>query len=111
MKFQQLPVGQRFEWLGECYCKAGRLTASHEGSGQQRLIMRSADVRPFSAEPAPAAKPPAALTPENVAAAFAACEARWRAALPELSVETAAELEAAAAAFRQRLGLKGDSET
>ena len=44
MKFPQVSIGQRFAYQGRQYTKTGPLTASEEGTGQNRLIMKSAEV-------------------------------------------------------------------
>lgn len=44
MRFPQVQIGQRFTYQGRQYTKTGPLTASEEGSGIQRMIMRSAEV-------------------------------------------------------------------
>ncbi|MCU7846249.1 MAG: polysulfide reductase chain A [Candidatus Thiodiazotropha sp. (ex Monitilora ramsayi)] len=44
MRFPQVKVGQRFSFQGDDYTKTGPLTASREGTGEQRMIMRSAEV-------------------------------------------------------------------
>jgi hypothetical protein len=52
MRFPQLPIGQRFSYQGRIYRKSGPLTASEEGKGSSRLIMKSAQVTPLdSSEP------------------------------------------------------------
>lgn len=43
MKFAQLPIGTRFRFQGEVWCKTGPLAASGPGGGQ-RMIARSAVV-------------------------------------------------------------------
>ena len=45
MRFPQVRIGQRFSYQGQEYTKTGPLTASEEGSGKQRMIMRAAEVR------------------------------------------------------------------
>jgi hypothetical protein len=47
MRFPQLPLGQRFRYQGKIYRKTGPLTASEEGVGNSRLIMKSAQVTPL----------------------------------------------------------------
>jgi hypothetical protein len=44
MRFPQVKIGQRFTFQNEIYTKTGPVTASREGSGDQRMIMRSAEV-------------------------------------------------------------------
>ncbi|RDH82039.1 MAG: hypothetical protein DIZ78_16540 [endosymbiont of Escarpia spicata] len=47
MKFPHLPIGQRFRFQDKLYTKVGPLTASEEGSGNNRLMMKSAEVDPL----------------------------------------------------------------
>lgn len=58
MRFPQVAQGQRFTYQGKAYTKTGPLTASEEGSGDQRMIPRSAEVTPLDAsgEPLPELK-------------------------------------------------------
>lgn len=49
MKFHLIPVGEKFEYQGEVYVKADKLIANSEKTGQNRLIARSANVQPVSA--------------------------------------------------------------
>lgn len=46
MKFQLLSIGARFEYEGKVYVKTGPLTATTEDGGQ-RMIPRSAILRPL----------------------------------------------------------------
>ena len=48
MKFHLLPVGEKFEYQGEIYIKADKLIANAEQSGKNRLIPRSANVKPLN---------------------------------------------------------------
>ncbi len=54
MKFQSFAVGARFEFEGKVYTKTGPLTAATEEGGQ-RMIPRSALLKPLDApvEPSP----------------------------------------------------------
>ncbi|MEJ1355419.1 MAG: hypothetical protein RPV21_06025 [Candidatus Sedimenticola sp. (ex Thyasira tokunagai)] len=52
MKFSQLQVGQRFRLNGLIYSKSGPLQAIPEGSGNHKMIMRSAAVELLEAEDA-----------------------------------------------------------
>lgn len=64
MKFQSVPLGERFLYQGEWFVKHTPLVAVQEASGAQRLIPRSAPVRTAPAEDSaetPAAKPNALL--------------------------------------------------
>jgi len=45
MKFSQIPVGALFEYQGKTYEKISPLLGACETSGQQKFIMRSADVK------------------------------------------------------------------
>ena len=47
MKFPNVPIGQRFVFQGEQYTKVGPMTASRDRDGAQRMILRSAAVRPL----------------------------------------------------------------
>lgn len=50
MKFHLVPVGEKFEFQGEIYVKADKLIANSEKTGQNRLIPRSANVQPVTAQ-------------------------------------------------------------
>ncbi len=50
VKFHQLSPGERFEYGGEPYRKTAPLLGTHEQTGQQRVIPRSAVVIPTGAE-------------------------------------------------------------
>ncbi len=72
MRFNQLPIGEQFEFQNERYSKASPLIAVNLESNQQRMIPRSALVAPLSASASKAAaeetdKP---LDARKVAAAF-----------------------------------------
>jgi hypothetical protein len=70
MKFQQLPMGTRFEYEGVVYCKIGPVSATAEQGGS-RLIPRHAELRPLDgAVPAAPAKPVRQLDESVVLAAF-----------------------------------------
>jgi hypothetical protein len=56
MKFPQLPIGARFRYQGDIYCKSSPLAASGP-DGAQRMIPRSATVDPLQ-EGDDAAAPP-----------------------------------------------------
>lgn len=58
MKFPQLPVGARFRFQGEDYCKTSPLAASG-ADGAQRMIPRSALVEPLLDDAKAAKKSPA----------------------------------------------------
>lgn len=47
MRFPHLPIGQRFSFKGKTYTKTGPLTASEEATGNNQLIMKSAEVTPL----------------------------------------------------------------
>lgn len=72
MKFHQLPNGARFEYQGKVYVKTSPVVATAEEGGGQRLIPRSAVLKPVSDS---SAKPPASATlgldPDVVMAALA----------------------------------------
>ena len=44
MKFQQLKIGQQFEYQGDFYVKSSPLVASHAETGEQKLIPRYAAI-------------------------------------------------------------------
>ena len=73
LKFILLPIGECFEYQDERYSKTGPLTAARLDNNQQRMIPRSALVKPMSpmAAPEPAIESTTTLAPETVATAFA----------------------------------------
>ncbi|MDD3530336.1 MAG: hypothetical protein PHS77_10715, partial [Gallionellaceae bacterium] len=72
MKFQQLPIGARFEYEGRVYVKTGPVAAAAEQGGQ-RMIPRHALLRPLDGAPAPATPERGrALDETRVLAAFEA---------------------------------------
>lgn len=105
MKFPQVPIGNRFTWQGEQYCKSGPMTATVEGAGAERLIPRSANVA--VADAAAADGRGAGHGRKAVAAALAALAARLEAYADTLPEDDRAGLRAAldeaVAAFRARL--------
>ncbi len=64
-----LPLGARFEFEGKVYVKTGPLTATTEAGGQ-RMIPRSALLKPLDAPVAPPAKIGRKLDAKAVTAAF-----------------------------------------
>lgn len=44
MKFQQLKIGQQFEYQGDFYVKSSPLVANHVETGEQKLIPRYAAI-------------------------------------------------------------------
>jgi hypothetical protein len=70
MKLQHLAIGDRFEYSGDVYVKTGPLTAASENGGQ-RVIPRSAVLRPVGAAEAAPAVAGNSLQRQQVAAAFA----------------------------------------
>ena len=44
MKFQQLKIGQKFEYQGDIYVKHSPLVAIHSETGKQKLIPRYAAI-------------------------------------------------------------------
>lgn len=46
MKFEQMQMGQRFEWNGVVYVKAGPVVAREEATGKSRMIPRYAVLKP-----------------------------------------------------------------
>jgi len=69
MKFQLLPLGARFEFEGKVYVKTGPLTATTEEGGQ-RMIPRSAVLKPLDAPVVQAPKATRKLDEVTVTAAF-----------------------------------------
>ena len=72
MKFQQLPIGARFEFEGKVYVKTGPVAAASDQGGQ-RVIPRYALLKPLdgalqAAKPGPGRK----LDAATVSAAFEA---------------------------------------
>ncbi len=45
MKFHHLPIGASFEFQGKRYSKTGPMTASEDGTGKSKMMMRSAAVK------------------------------------------------------------------
>lgn len=56
LRFNQIAIGQRFQWRGETYVKHNSLIAHHGGSGKQQLIPRSELVELLGEHPAAPAK-------------------------------------------------------
>lgn len=69
MKLQDLPMGARFEYQGLVFVKTGPLTASAEQGGQ-RVIPRSATIRPLDVQPAEASRKGGQVDRTAVLAAF-----------------------------------------
>lgn len=59
MKFQQLKVGQKFEYQGKFYIKSSPLLARDTESGEQKLIPRYAAIMVENSLPTTDAKKPA----------------------------------------------------
>lgn len=70
MKLQHLAIGDRFEYNGDAYVKTGPLTAASENGGQ-RVIPRSAVLRPVGSADAAPVVANTNLERQQVAAAFA----------------------------------------
>jgi hypothetical protein len=70
MKLQHLAIGDRFEYDGDVYVKTGPLTAASEKGGQ-RVIPRSAFLRPVGSADAASAVANSSLERQQVVAAFA----------------------------------------
>jgi len=69
MKFNQLPMGARFEYEGQVYVKTSPIAASGERGGQ-KLIPRYALLTPLEATAKPAPRPARTLNEAKVTAAF-----------------------------------------
>jgi hypothetical protein len=92
MRFHQLAVGERFEFQGQIYVKTSPLVASHEGSGSQKLIARSATVKPAAEPPiGPSLKRGRNLKQGEVIAAFDVFYERCLRCLEETKPELRAE--------------------
>ena len=71
MKFQQLKIGQKFEYEGNTYVKCSPLIASHAETGEQKLIPRyAAIIVTDTALPAENKKPARNLNFDQVRIAF-----------------------------------------
>lgn len=98
MKFQQLPMGARFEYEGKVYTKTGPIQAAAE-SGGQRVIPRFAVLKPLDEKPkAEAPRRGRKLDEAAVMAAFEAFCAEC-ADLPGAAAERAAALASARQRF------------
>jgi len=75
MKFHQLSLGRRFRYREEPYRKTAPLLGTHERTGEQRVIPRSAEVTSTSDDPASAASIEGAsmLNAEAILAALNDC--------------------------------------
>ncbi len=92
MKFQLLPLGARFEFEGKVYVKTGPLTATTEEGGQ-RMIPRSAVLKPLDV---PVAQTPKVDRKLDEAAVTAAFEVFFADCVRLLHVAGADELQAQA---------------
>lgn len=71
MKFDELQMGQRFEWNGVTYVKAGPVVAREESTGKSRMIPRYAVLKPVGEVAAASKKTaPKMLSTDAVMAAF-----------------------------------------
>jgi len=71
MKFQQLKIGQKFQYQGDFYVKSSLLVASHAETGEQKLIPRYAAIVVTETSLAPTDKKPAtSLNSRQVQVAF-----------------------------------------
>lgn len=115
-RFTLIPVGENFEFQGERYCKTGPLTATSVDGKRQRMIPRSAMVRPLHEsrpQDEPALDEAAAIDAARVHEAFThyhnGCLEWLQLAERELATESAAQireaLETARRRFLQELGL------
>ncbi|HEY9148090.1 MAG TPA: hypothetical protein VIQ22_03680 [Gammaproteobacteria bacterium] len=107
-KFTLLPVGDCFEYQGEQYSKTGPLTACNLSTNRQRMIPRSALIKPLgAAEPAvPQTEVAATLDAAATLTAFEhyhnGCREWLRLAEQELSAETATQIRQAMETARER---------
>jgi len=70
MKFDELQIGQRFEWNGVTYVKAGPVVAREEATGKSRMIPRYAVLKPIGETSAVSKKEAKMVSREVVLAAF-----------------------------------------
>ena len=71
MKFQQLEIGQAFEYQGDSYVKSSPLVASHAETGKQKLIPRYAAIVTTESSSSPDdTKPARNLNSKQVQIAF-----------------------------------------
>lgn len=110
MKFQQFPLGARFEFEGKVYVKTGPISAASEQGGQ-RMIPRYAMLRPLDG-PAPVAAPKPARN-LNGTAVLTAFEAFYSECgrLLEGNVDNASKLEMARGRFLTALGMDADAKS
>lgn len=94
MKIHQLPLGARFEYEGAEYVKTGPLFAT--GPGGQRLIPRSAVLRPLGEGAQSSSQAAASPSKAQVLAAF---DAFYAAAAPLVPDDRQTELTAARERF------------
>lgn len=66
MKFDELQMGQRFEWNGVVYVKAGPVVAREEATGKSRMIPRYAVLKPVGEIPAVSKKKAQEMVPRAV---------------------------------------------
>lgn len=99
MKFQLLPMGARFEYEGKVLTKTGPLTAA--GEGGQRLIPRSAILKPLDAV---AEAPRKSIRTLDQATVLSAFDEFYQTALAVADDEGRARLSAAKGFFLERLG-------
>ncbi|MCP4286197.1 MAG: hypothetical protein GY792_17410 [Gammaproteobacteria bacterium] len=88
MKFNQLKIGQRFHYRSADYTKTGPLQAVAEGSANAQLIMRSASVKPLTAETE--TQPPAGSVTGLLHQALDTYHSECKALLQTADVDTAA---------------------
>lgn len=101
MKLQHLAIGDRFEYDGDVYVKTGPLTAASEKGGQ-RVIPRSAFLRPVEAVAGAPEVAVSNLERRQVTAAFTAFYTRCLGLVGE---NNRRELELARQRFLSSLGL------
>lgn len=109
MKFQMLPLGARFEFEGDVYVKTGPLTAAAEAGGQ-RMIPRSAVLKPLDApvveKPKAGRKLDAAVVTAAFELFFTDCARLLQSAEPDVLRASALRAELDAARRRFLDGLK-----
>ncbi len=105
MKFEQMQMGQRFEWNGVLYVKAGPVVAREEATGKSRMIPRYAALKPVGEMAAVSKKEaPKMVAREAVIAAFDVFYAECGEIVEKCSdLEARARLEAARQRFLESL--------
>lgn len=91
MRFQQLAVGERFEFEGEVYVKVDALIAQIEGGHTRRLIPRYAQLNAAACEPLEPAERAVANPQRDATAVFDAFYACCLQIVEDLAADLPAE--------------------